>query len=311
MEGVVFLFPGQGSQYVGMGKEMAGQFDEAAEVFAAADRALGVSLRDVVWGGPAEQLAQTEITQPAILTMSVALLRVLEKHGITPTATAGLSLGEYASLVAAGALRFEKAVCLVRERGRLMQAAVPIGYGAAAAVMGLEAQLVEQTCTNVQELGLGLVAIANYNCPGQVVIAGEAAAVDAALSKCGGLGAKRTVKLPVSAPFHTALLSPAGEALRPYLAQAGLAPLRLPVVSNVTADYHTDAELENLLVAQVSRPVRFEDSIRRLLADGYRTFVELGPGNSLASFVKRIDKEAKVLSIENKAGLDKLREELA
>ena len=311
MERLVFLFPGQGSQYVGMGKEIAGQFSEAAAVFAEADSALGFSLRDVVWGGPAEQLAQTEITQPAILTMSIALLRVLEKHGVTPAATAGLSLGEYTSLVTAGALRFDQTVRLVRERGRLMQDAVPFGLGAAAAVMGLETQLVEQACENAQAMGLGLVTIANYNCPGQAVIAGEVAAVDAALAKCSELGAKRTVKLPVSAPFHTALLVPAGEALRPYLAQAGLTRLRLPVVSNVTADYHTDADLENLLVAQVSRPVRFEDCVRRLLADGYRSFVELGPGNSLASFVKRIDKEVQVLSVENKAGLDKLLEVLA
>lgn len=311
MERLVFLFPGQGSQYVGMGKEIAEQFSEAAAVFAEADSALGFSLRDVVWGGPAEQLAQTETTQPAILTMSIALLRVLEKHGVTPAATAGLSLGEYTSLVAAGALRFDQAVRLVRERGRLMQDAVPFGLGAAAAVMGLKTQLVEQVCENAQAMGLGLVTIANYNCPGQAVIAGEVAAVDAALAKCSELGAKRTVKLPVSAPFHTALLEPAGEALRPYLAQAGLTRLRLPVVSNVTADYHTDADLENLLVAQVSRPVRFEDCVRRLLADGYRSFVELGPGNSLASFVKRIDKEVKVLSVENKAGLDKLLEVLA
>jgi len=192
-----------------------------------------------------------------------------------------------------------------------MQAAVPLGLGGAAAVIGLKTELVEQACGSVQEMGLGLVTIANYNCPGQVVIAGEVAAVDAALGKCSELGAKRTVKLPVSAPFHTALLEPAGEALRPYLARAGLTRLRLPVVSNVTADYHNDADLENLLVAQVSRPVRFEDCVRRLLADGYRSFVELGPGNSLASFVKRIDKDVKVLSVENKADLDKLLEVLA
>jgi len=210
-----------------MGQELSGQFGEAAEVFAEADRALGFSLSDVVWGGPAEQLAQTETTQPAILTLSIAVLRVLEKHGVRPAATAGLSLGEYTSLVAAGALRFDQAVRLVRERGRLMQAAVPSGRGAVAAVMGLKTELVEQVCANVRETGFGLVTIANYNCPGQVVLAGEVAAVDAALDQCRALGAKRTVKLPVSAPFHTPLLVPAGEALRPYLAQSGLtkAPL--------------------------------------------------------------------------------------
>ncbi|MBT9133632.1 MAG: Malonyl CoA-acyl carrier protein transacylase [Firmicutes bacterium] len=304
MERLVFLFPGQGSQYVGMGMEMAAEFSEAAEVFAEANSALNSPLSDVIWGGPAEQLAQTEITQPAILTMSVAVLRVLAKHGIAPAATAGLSLGEYTALVAAGALCFDKAVCLVRERGRLMQAAVPAGRGAVAAVMGLDSAVVEQACLASREVGV--VAIANYNCPGQVVIAGEVPAVDAALGKCTELGAKRAVKLPVSAPFHTSLLGSAGEALRLHLERASISPLRLPVVSNVTANYHTDVSLVDSLVAQVSSPVRFEESVRRLLADGYKHFVEVGPGNTLASFVKRIDKDVNVFSVGDRAGLVKL-----
>lgn len=309
MEKLVFLFPGQGSQYVGMGMELAAEYSEAALVFAEADKALNFALRDVIWGGPSEHLNQTETTQPAILTTSIAMQRVLEKHGVHPVAAAGLSLGEYSALVAAGSITFADAVRLVRERGRLMQEAVPAGKGAVAAVMGLEAALVEQACANAADAGV--VSVANYNCPGQVVVAGEVQAVDVVVSKCTMLGAKRAVKLPVSAPFHTVLLQSAGEALRPHLQAVSLRAPRIPVVSNVNADYHTLEQMAELLVAQVSNPVRFEGCIRRLLADGYRNFVEVGPGNALASFIKRIDKEATVMSVENKAGLEKLLEVLS
>lgn len=304
MDKLAFLFPGQGSQYVGMGMDLAAEYSEAAETFAEADKALNFALREVVWGGPTEHLAFTEITQPAILTMSVAILRVLERHGIKPAVVAGLSLGEYAALVAAKSISFTDAVRLVRERGRLMQEAVPAGKGAVAAVMGLEAAMVEQACA----VAPGIVSVANYNCPGQVVVAGEAEAVDTVVAKCSELGAKRAVKLPVSAPFHTVMLQGAGYALRPYLETAGIKDPSLPVVSNVTADYYTQSNAINLLVDQVSSPVRFEGCVRRLLSDGYRHFVEVGPGTALASFIKRIDKEAVVHSVENKAGLQKLLE---
>lgn len=307
MDKLVVLFPGQGSQYVGMGMDLAAEYKEAADVFAEADSALDFALRDVMWNGPAEHLSLTEITQPAILTMSIAVLRVLERHGVKPVATGGLSLGEYSALVAAGSLSFRDAVRLVRERGRLMQEAVPTGKGAVAAVLGLEAALVEQACA----AAIGIVSVANYNCPGQVVVAGETEAVDEVVTKCSELGARRALKLPVSAPFHTVLLQGAGQSLRPYLELANISDPRIPVVSNVTADYYTPNNAIDLLVRQVSCPVQFEGCVRRLLSDGYRNFVEVGPGTALASFIKRIDKDASVISVENKAGVQKLLEVLS
>ncbi|MBS3874099.1 MAG: ACP S-malonyltransferase [Firmicutes bacterium] len=306
MDKLGFLFPGQGSQYVGMGLDWAGKFKEAAEVFEEADLALNFSLCEVIWEGPVEFLAQTEVTQPALLTVSTAISRVLKAHGIVPQAAVGLSLGEYSALVAAESLSFSAAIRLVRERGRLMQQAVPLGQGKVAAIMGLETHIVEEACANTA----GLVSVANYNCPGQVAIAGEAQAVAEAMQKCQELGAKRVVTLPVSAPFHTSLLRGAGTALRPHLERAKLLAPQIPVASNVTGEYFAPHDLVPLLELQVSSPVRFEAGVRRLLADGYTHFVEVGPGSTLSSFIKRIDKGATVYSLDKADSLERVLEVL-
>lgn len=305
MDRLVFLFPGQGSQYIGMGMELAVRYPEAADVFAAADRALDFTLRDCMWDGPEHYLNMTEITQPAILTMCAAIMAVLEKRGIQASAAAGLSLGEYPALLAAGSMDFTTAVRLVRERGRLMQAAVPAGKGAVAAVLGLDADKVEKACSMVKT---GVVSVANYNCPGQIVIAGEVGAVQDALALATEYGARRTVLLPVSAPFHTEMLEPAAKALRPLLKAARINRPQIPVLSNVTADYYGRKSPVNLLSRQVSSPVRFEGLVKRLIADGYGPFVEIGPGNTLASFIKKIDRSAEVHSLASAPDIEKFLE---
>ncbi|MBT9136189.1 MAG: Malonyl CoA-acyl carrier protein transacylase [Firmicutes bacterium] len=304
MDKLAFLFPGQGSQYVGMGMDLATKYKVAADVFAEADRALDFSLREVMWDGPAEHLAQTAITQPAILAVSVAITRVLAANGSSPRAAMGLSLGEYSALVAADSLSFSTAIRLVHQRGRLMQEAVPLGQGAVAVIMGLATPLVEEVCAGTA----GVVLVANYNCPGQVAVAGEVQSVEAVMQKCSALGAKRVVKLPVSAPFHTPLLGGAGEALRPHLEKSELKPPQIPVVNNVTAEYFTGDDLVSLLVRQVSSPVRFEDCVRRLLADGFMHFVEIGPGATLGSFVRRIEKSATVYTADTAENIEKFLE---
>ena len=303
----MFLFPGQGSQYVGMGMDLAAEYPEAAEIFALADKSLDFTLRDVMWDGPAEYLNMTETTQPAILTMCVALLEVLKSRGIKPAAVGGLSLGEYPALVAAGSMDFSTAVRLVRERGRLMQEAVPAGKGAVAAILGLSVEAVEKACAAVKE---HIVSVANLNCPGQIVIAGEIAGVEQAMQLCSDTGAKRVIKLPVSAPFHTVLLKGAGLALRPYLKRAKLITPKIKIMSNVTAGYYGKKSPIDLLAQQVYKPVQFEGLVKRLIKDGYGPFVEVGPGSTLASFIKKIDKTATVYSVAGVADVERLTEVL-
>ncbi len=300
---IAFVFPGQGSQYAGMGKELADNFPAARQVFEEANEALGIDLAGLCFNGPEEDLKLTTNTQPAILTVSIAALRVIEQEsGLKPSYVAGHSLGEYSALVAAGAIGFADAVRTVRKRGAFMQEAVPVGTGSMAAVMGLEREALEEVC---REAAQGeIVSPANFNSPGQVVIAGHTAAVERAAELAKGKGAKRALLLPVSAPFHCQLMVPAGERLRVVLEQVTVSDPRVPVVTNVEASPNQKASrVRDLLVAQVSAPVRWDESVTRMAELGVDRFVEIGPGKVLSGLVKRIAKGAAAQSVEDLSGL--------
>jgi [acyl-carrier-protein] S-malonyltransferase len=299
---IAFVFPGQGSQAVGMGQALAGAFPVCREVFDEADAALGENLSALCFEGPADRLTLTENTQPAILTVSVAAYRLLASRGFEPAFMAGHSLGEYSAHVAAGTLQFADAVRIVRRRGQYMQEAVPVGTGAMAAVLGLDAARVAQAC---EEAAAGdIVSAANLNAPGQVVIAGSREAVVRAGDRARALGAKRVVSLPVSAPFHCALMEPAEERLAPELRALPVSAPRVPVIANVDAEPKRDgAAAIEALVRQVSSPVRWEDVVRRLALEGVDTYVEVGPGSVLSGLVRKIHREARVLNIESPEGL--------
>jgi [acyl-carrier-protein] S-malonyltransferase len=299
-----FLFPGQGSQAVGMGKALSEAFPEARSVFQAADDALAEPLSRLCFEGPESDLVLTRNTQPAILTTSIAAHAVWAARGGTAAFVAGHSLGEYSALVAAGALSLPDAVRAVRARGTFMQEAVPAGTGAMAAVLGLDADAVTRVCAEVA--GSEVVSPANYNSPEQTVIAGHAAAVERASAKLKEAGAKRVVPLAVSAPFHTALMEPAKARLAEVLARCRVSAPRMPVVTNVEAAPNADAaRVVPLLLAQVSAPVRWVESVRALAAAGVTRVVELGPGKVLGGLVKRISKDIEVLNVEDPASLEK------
>jgi [acyl-carrier-protein] S-malonyltransferase len=289
---LALLFPGQGSQKVGMGRDVFEASPAARATFEAADRALGFSLSRLCFEGPEEELRRTEIQQPAILTTSIALLRALEERKpVLASYVLGHSLGEYSALVAAGALGFEAAVALVNARGRFMQAAVPAGQGAMAALMGLEPAGVDAACAAASAETGAVVSSANYNSPQQTVIAGAAAAVERAIALAKQRGAKRAVLLPVSAPFHCALMRPAAQRLAAELARVRFADPRVPVLTNVEAEPNSRGDrIAALLERQVTAPVRFTESVRRLAELGVERVLEVGPGSVLTGLVARIER---------------------
>ena len=306
---IAFIFPGQGSQKVGMGQALADRFPICRETFDEADRALGEPLSRLCFEGPEAQLTLTENQQPAILAVSVAAYRLVASLGFEPAFVAGHSLGEYSANVAAGSLAFWDAVQIVRRRGRYMQEAVPVGTGAMSAVLGLEATLVAQAC---EEAAQGdVVSPANLNGGGQVVIAGSRDAVARAGERAVALGAKRVVPLPVSAPFHCALMKPAEERLAPELRSLPTAEPRVPIVANVDAEpKRTAVDAIEALVRQVSSPVRWEDVVRRLAREGVTKYIEIGPGNVLSGMVRRLHREATVVNVgrpDDLANLEALR----
>lgn len=304
MNDVAFVFPGQGAQKVGMGKSLAEAFPVCRDTFAEADAALGERLSAMCFEGPEDRLMLTENTQPAILAMSVAVYRLITAEGIAPAFAAGHSLGEYSAHVAAGTLSYADALRTVRRRGRYMQDAVPVGDGAMAAILGLDEGAVEGACAEARaETGL-VVTPANLNAPGQVVIAGHAAAVAKAGERAKARGAKRVIPLAVSAPFHCPLMKPAEERLAPELRVLPAQDPRVPVIANVDAEPKRTAPAAiDALIRQVSSPVRWEDVVKRLVADGAKRFVELGPGTVLAGLIKKIDRSVDVMSVEDEAGL--------
>jgi [acyl-carrier-protein] S-malonyltransferase len=301
---LAFVFPGQGSQAVGMGKAFHDASPAARAVFEQADAALGVPLTRVMFEGPERELALTANTQPAVLTASVAAAAACAERGLTPALVAGHSLGEYSALVVAGALQLADAVRVVRKRGEFMQEAVPVGTGAMAAVMGLSLDAVEAVC---RESAQGeVVEIANINSAAQIVIAGHARAVERAVALAGQRGGKKSVLLPVSAPFHCALMKPAADRLAAELRRVTVAAPRIPVVRNVDAGVTRSAsDVVPLLLSQVASPVRWTDCVARLAAEGATAFVEVGPGRVLTALTRRIVDGARALSVEDPASLDK------
>ncbi|MCG8499650.1 MAG: ACP S-malonyltransferase [Firmicutes bacterium] len=304
-----FVFPGQGSQTIGMGRELAENYAAAKKVFEEATEALGFDIEAMIFDGDEETLKITENTQPAIVTTSVACLEVLKEKGISPDVVAGLSLGEYTAHVAAGSITFADAVKLVRKRGKFMQEAVPIGVGTMAAIIGLTQAQVIDCCEQAEKIGV--VEPANFNCPGQIVVAGEVSAVEKVCETAKEKGAKRALILPVSAPFHCSMLKPAGDKLAVELDKVVIHDGEIPVIANVNAEYIKNKdEIKPLLIQQVSTCVKWEDSIRKMIDDGVDTLIEVGPGKTLSGFAKKIDRTLNILNVEDLTSLEKTLERL-
>ncbi|CAF1810653.1 ACP S-malonyltransferase [Bacillus subtilis] len=299
MSKIAFLFPGQGSQFIGMGKELYEQVPAAKRLFDEADETLEAKLSSLIFEGDAEELTLTYNAQPALLTTSIAVLEKFKESGITPDFTAGHSLGEYSALVAAGALSFKDAVYTVRKRGEFMNEAVPAGEGAMAAILGMDAEALKQVTDKVTEEG-NLVQLANLNCPGQIVISGTAKGVELASELAKENGAKRAIPLEVSGPFHSELMKPAAEKLKEVLDACDIKDADVPVISNVSADVMTEkADIKEKLIEQLYSPVRFEESINKLIAEGVTTFIEIGPGKVLSGLVKKVNRRLKTIAVSD------------
>ena len=298
-----FIFPGQGAQFPGMGKDLFDNFSVAKQVFAEANEALGFDLSGLCFNGPEDDLKLTRNTQPAILAMSIAALRVVESEtGLRPSLTAGHSLGEYSALVCSGAIDFAAAVQTVRLRGTFMQEAVPVGVGAMAAILSAEAEALVEICAEAAQGEV--VAPANYNSPGQIVIAGHASAVNRAIEIAKGKGYRKAMLLPVSAPFHCALMQPAADRLKAVLVGLSYQQMLLPVVTNVEARANDDCtRVQELLVTQVCAPVLWEQSVNAMIQSGVTRFIEIGPGKVLSGLVKRISKDVQLANVEDRNSL--------
>ncbi|WP_167957528.1 ACP S-malonyltransferase [Anaerosporobacter faecicola] len=308
MSKTAFLFPGQGAQYVGMAKDFYEQIEESKDIFERANQVLDFDVIKMCFEEN-EELNLTEYTQAAMLTACVSILQAVKKKGIKAEITAGLSLGEYAALVAGDVLSFEDAVKLVRKRGIYMSSEVPSGEGTMAAILGLDAETIEKVCKEVEAQTKQCVQPANYNCPGQIVISGKKEAVLEACDRLKEAGAKRALELKVSGPFHSALLHGAGEKLGNELKNVKVNPMTIPYMCNVKAEVVTDvAETKELLEKQVYSPVRWQQTMERMIADGVTTFVEIGPGKTLSGFLKKIDKTVTVINIEKLEDLEKLED---
>ena len=307
---LAFVFPGQGAQFVGMGKDFYEKFDTAKKLFDEADEALGYSIKKMCFEGSEDDLKLTANTQPAILIVSVIAAELLKAEGITPKIAGGHSLGEYSALVAAGSLKFFDAVNLVHKRGQFMQEAVPVGEGSMAAIIGLDDETIIDACKKASEVGA--VQAVNFNCPGQTVIAGTVKGVDKAVEILKTAGAKKAVVLPVSAPFHSTLMKPAAEKLSAELDKVEIKNADFPVAANFTGKLETDAEkIKSNLVSQADNPVKWIDCVNSMKNFGADIFVECGPGKTLCGFNRRIDKQIKNFNVENLESLTKTLENLS
>lgn len=306
---IAFIFSGQGAQYAGMGKELYDNIPASKEVYDKADEALGFKISSICFDGPEEELNITENTQPAILTTSIAAMKALEEKGIKPDVTAGLSLGEYSALVCSGVFDFTDAVQLVKKRGRFMQEAVPPGIGGMAAIIGLKPELLQDVVKSSAEFGI--VEGANFNCPGQIVIAGEIEAVKAACEKAKEAGALKAILLNVSGPFHTSMLEPAAIKLEEELNKINLNPIIVPIITNVTGEFVKDSnDIKGILKKQVMSSVQWETTINNMLEFGVDTFIEIGPGKTLCGFVKKVNRKVTVLNVEDLESLNKTVEKI-